>query len=225
MLVLRGPVLASARNLRLILIRDGAVVSTTPITAEVQTVEADMPIGPRGGYVRAELRSEPFTAPNPIGSRLDMEAFTNPIFLVNGPKPDEVQPEFAPPPRRAADRARRRRQHLGAVAGAAAVAAVAGPQIGAWDLPLSGVALRAATGTSLSGRTLRLRGQVTAVAPDRVVLTRWTPDSCSPDGHPVDVVLLLDGIPTDGLEGAWVRAEAPGSTGLPRNRRAPPRCR
>jgi len=151
-----------------------------------------------------------------------MEAFSNPIFLVRGAKPDEVQPEFAPPPRRAADRARRRRQHLGAAAGAAAIAVAARPESEVWELSLSEVVLRAATGTSLAGRALRLSGQITTVAANHVVLTRWVPDCCLADGRPVDVVLLLDRVPTDALEGTWASAEGTWVDGTPTEPAGPP---
>ena len=84
-------------GMRLVLLRDGAQVLTQPITSDEQTVTLTQPIG-TGGYVRAELRGEPFTDPeNPAASRLDMEAITNPIFLVNGPEPAGNEPQEAPP--------------------------------------------------------------------------------------------------------------------------------
>lgn len=111
-LVRRGALL-SADNLalRLVLIRDGQQVSATPITDEVQTVTADMPIGP-GGYVRAELRSLPEPRDPVTAGRLDMEAFTNPVFLSTEPAPDDLSPQFAPPPAYAPDRVRRHGRHI-----------------------------------------------------------------------------------------------------------------
>ena len=65
-------------------IRDGAQVLTQPIGT--------------GGYVRAELRGEPFADPdNPAAGRLDLEALTNPIFLVQGTEPAHNEPADAPP--------------------------------------------------------------------------------------------------------------------------------
>jgi predicted metal-dependent phosphoesterase TrpH len=72
---------------------NGAPLITVPVTEDEQRVTADVPIG-SGGYVRAELRGEPFIDPaNPSGGRTDMEALTNPIFLEQGPVPDDVAPD------------------------------------------------------------------------------------------------------------------------------------
>ncbi len=84
-------------GMRLVLLRDGTPVLTRPITSDEQTVTLAQPVG-AGGYVRAELRGEPFTDPdNPAASRLDMEALTNPIFLTQGPPPAGDGPVDAPP--------------------------------------------------------------------------------------------------------------------------------
>lgn len=84
-------------GMRLVLLLDGTQVLTQPITSDEQTVTLTQPVA-TGGYVRAELRGEPFTdAENPAASRLDMEAITNPIFLVNGPEPAGNEPQEAPP--------------------------------------------------------------------------------------------------------------------------------
>ena len=83
--------------MRLVLLRDGAQVLTQSITSDEQTVTLAQPVG-TGGYVRAEPRGGPFTDPdNPAASRLDMEAITNPIFLINGPEPAGNEPVEAPP--------------------------------------------------------------------------------------------------------------------------------
>ena len=83
-------------GMRLMLLRDGAQVLTQPITSDEQTVVLTKPVG-TGGYVRAELRGEPFTDPeNPAAGRLDMEALTNPIFLVQGAEPAGNEPMDAP---------------------------------------------------------------------------------------------------------------------------------
>lgn len=99
-----------ASGMRCVLIRDGAVVSVTPITSDEQRVTARVPIG-AGGYVRAEVRGVPEVDPaNPLAGRTDMEAFTNPIFLAVGRVPDDAVPMDAPPgppgPRRPAAAAR-----------------------------------------------------------------------------------------------------------------------
>lgn len=52
------------------------------------------PVG-SGGYVRAELRGEADPT-NPAAGRLDMEALTNPIFLVSGTQPEDNEPVDAP---------------------------------------------------------------------------------------------------------------------------------
>ena len=84
-------------GMRLVLLRDGAQVLAQPITSDEQTVTLSQPVG-TGGYVRAELRGEPFADPeNPAAGRLDMEAITNPIFLVEGPEPAGNEPVDAPP--------------------------------------------------------------------------------------------------------------------------------
>lgn len=73
-------------GMRLILLRDGAPVHAAQITKDEQVVTLDQRIG-AGGYVRAELRGSPALYPNaPQASRGDMEALTNPIFLVQGPQ-------------------------------------------------------------------------------------------------------------------------------------------
>lgn len=86
-----------AAGMRCVLIRDGAVVSVTPITSDEQRVTASMSIG-AGGYVRAEVRGAPEVDPaNPLAGRTDMEAFTNPILLTVGRVPDDAVPIEAPP--------------------------------------------------------------------------------------------------------------------------------
>jgi hypothetical protein len=104
-----------AGGMRLTVIRDGAVALVVPITSDEQTVPFTTPIG-AGGFVRVEVRGEPFFGgPGaPLSSRTDMEAFSNPVFLVQGPPP----PARSRTPRRrrsrpvpaAADRLRPARQ-------------------------------------------------------------------------------------------------------------------
>ncbi|MBW3602063.1 MAG: CehA/McbA family metallohydrolase [Actinobacteria bacterium] len=107
-LVRRGPLLRDHRVLDLVLLVDGEPALVTPITADEQRVVLTVPVPLGGGYVRAELRGEPVLDPGtPTGSRSDMEAFTNPIWLSTDPRPDDAGPEFAPPPSRDRDRADR----------------------------------------------------------------------------------------------------------------------
>ena len=87
-----------ANGMRLVLLRDGAPLSVTQLTSDEQTVTVAVPIG-AGGVLRAEVRGVFEVDPrNPIAGRTDMEAFTNPIRLVNGPIPESHEPEEAPPP-------------------------------------------------------------------------------------------------------------------------------
>lgn len=82
---------------RLILHAGGERLSITPLSREEQIVTAEVPVA--AGYVRAEVRGRPsFDLQRPLAGRLDMEALTNPIFLVQGAPPDGYQPFFAPPP-------------------------------------------------------------------------------------------------------------------------------
>lgn len=67
-----------AAGMRCVLIRDGVVLSVTPITSDEQRVTARVSVG-AGGYVRAEVRGAPEVDPaNPLAGRTDVEAFTNP---------------------------------------------------------------------------------------------------------------------------------------------------
>ncbi|MGB9377986.1 MAG: CehA/McbA family metallohydrolase, partial [Mycobacteriales bacterium] len=95
-----------AAGMRLHLIVDGALHSVTPITEQEQEVRVTLPIA-AGGYLRAEVHGQPFLDPvSPAAGRLDMEAITNPIFLVEGALPSDLEPVVAPPgapgPRRSA---------------------------------------------------------------------------------------------------------------------------
>ncbi|HEV2087811.1 MAG TPA: CehA/McbA family metallohydrolase [Cryptosporangiaceae bacterium] len=94
-----------AAGMRLRLVIGGIPIKTTAIASDDQTVTTTIPIG-FGGYVRAEVRGESgFDPAHPLTSRLDMEALSNPIFLVNGPEPADLEHVDAPPgppgPRRA----------------------------------------------------------------------------------------------------------------------------
>lgn len=87
-----------AAGMRFVLVADGAVVSTTVLRGDDQEVGAALPLG-RDGYVRAEVRSRSEVDPaNPVAGRLDMEAFTNPVFLVAGAPQGEPGRDEAPPP-------------------------------------------------------------------------------------------------------------------------------
>ncbi len=94
-----------ARGMRLILISEGRVVSTTPLTEDEQTVRARVPVP---GYVRAEVRGKARPGPpgKPLALELDMECLTNPIWLREGAPPvggvDEQAPPGPPGPRRRA---------------------------------------------------------------------------------------------------------------------------
>lgn len=159
-----------AGGMRLVLWADGAAVSVTELAADEEVVTASIPIGPGGGYVRAEVRSQPVFNPGaPLSSRLDMEAFTNPIFLVNGPVPPGVGPETAPPP--------------GEGAGPPAGSPSGRPPPGRGSLPASG------------GSSLLLAGGAAAVvaAAARVTLTElgWRASAGGGDGLAHD--LLLEG--------------------------------
>ena len=94
-----------AGGMRLSFITQGATLSTHTVSEDDQTVEVTVPVPPGSGYIRAEVRGrdKPDTA-NPKASELDMEAFTNPIFLVVGDPPAGYVAETAPVPERAGPR-------------------------------------------------------------------------------------------------------------------------
>jgi hypothetical protein len=85
-----------AGGMRLVLVANGQPVSTTPITADEQTIRARVPVP---GYVRAEVRGSGHPAPpgKPLAFEGDMECLTNPIWLVEGAPPDPALDEVAPP--------------------------------------------------------------------------------------------------------------------------------
>lgn len=65
------------------LLHNGVPVRTSLLTSDDQTIGLSVPVG-TGGYVRAEVRREPWTDPDvPLSGHMGMEAFTNPVFLVN----------------------------------------------------------------------------------------------------------------------------------------------
>lgn len=89
-------IVRGAAGMRLVLIDGTGPVSTTPITADEQTVRARVPVP---GYVRAEVRGQ--VKPGPPGKPLalegDMECLTNPIWFDEGETPSPALDEQAPP--------------------------------------------------------------------------------------------------------------------------------
>ncbi len=86
---------------RLVLIAQGRKVHTQQLDGDDVTAEVSVRIPRRGGYVRAEVRGSTRPHPtNPRAGELDMEAFTNPIWLVVGDPPPGYVAEQAPPPAR-----------------------------------------------------------------------------------------------------------------------------
>ena len=102
-------VVRRAAGMRLVLLRDGAPASTTALESDEQVVPISTAVG-AGGFVRVEVRGAPTFLPDtPLASTLDMEALTNPIWLVAGEPPAGTVPDTtsAPAgagPRRSADR-------------------------------------------------------------------------------------------------------------------------
>ncbi len=196
-----------AAGLTLQILRDGAVVSTTVLTDPDQSVSVPTPIGPTGGYVRAELHGQPFINQNNqvFGSYLDMEALTNPVWLAVGPVPDgTVRDDTMPPPPdgTSAPALPEAEEALllplaGAAAGAAVIAARrrrSRPR----QMTHSEFRIRAASPGWAD--PVRLTGEVTSVEDGRPILSRWVPGCCSQHGQ-IEVVLLS---PPDGLEvGQW----------------------
>ena len=221
-----------------------ATPQTFAIGSDDQTVTVDTPIGSAGGYVRAELHGQMSVSPgNPLGSYLDMEVLTNPIFLVNGPAPAGTAPVFAPPPATTVSQPAPPRQSPAVVAGgggttpntsaggapvAVAGALAAGALLAAGvarhrpapaPMSLSEAVLRSHDGDSLRGRRLLLTGQVTSRDESGVaVLTRWV-HSCNPGAPEAPVTVRLAGADTPEV-GQWVEVEATwmpgtGGRGLP----------
>jgi hypothetical protein len=94
-----------AAGMTLVLLRDGLPVLRRTLASDDETVQAQQPIG-AGGYLRAEVRSAPEAEPTNIrAGRLDMEALTNPVWLVVGdaataPAADLTRGPDQPGPRR-----------------------------------------------------------------------------------------------------------------------------
>lgn len=218
-----------AAGMRLLILRDGVPISVTPISTDPQTVTAAAPIGPAGGAVRAEVRSVPEIDPaKPRAGRTDMEAFTNPILLVNGPVPADAAPVFAPPgppgPRRTAATAANAdvTRSIGGAAlpatgsGAAVALATAGAagavnalrrRVGPGDavpMTITEFGVRATGDGGLSAVRVRVAGQITEARADGTrVLTRWVPACCATHEAPVS----LDARALDVPVGTWVEAD------------------
>jgi hypothetical protein len=97
-------VVRRAAGMRLLVVRDGATVSVTPLATDDETVTARVPVG-SGGFVRAEVRGENELFPEtPLASRMDMEALTNPIWIEVGEPPPGTAPDLTQPPARVGPR-------------------------------------------------------------------------------------------------------------------------
>jgi hypothetical protein len=193
-----------AGGMRLSVIRDGAVATVVPITSDEQTVPFSTPIG-AGGFVRVEVRGEPFFGgPSaPISSRTDMEAFSNPVFLEQGPPPPGTTPDQTRPPEQAGPRRASSPPAPDAAAPATGLAAAGAAALGL-RLSHSELRLRAATGDTLRDVDVVLIGEVTSVRADRFTLTRWVPGCCSAD-EAVDVEVVLPGHAA--VVGGWLEVE------------------
>jgi predicted metal-dependent phosphoesterase TrpH len=85
-----------ADGLRLSLRTETGEVLSAELHSDEQTIDTIVPIGQEHGFVRAEIRTgQGRLLPVP---QLDMEAFTNPIWLRVGDVPAGTVSEFAPPP-------------------------------------------------------------------------------------------------------------------------------
>jgi len=88
-----------AAGMRLAFISQGVAVRTVILDSDDQTVEVAVPIPAGGGYVRAEVRGQSRPNPsNPAASEGDMEAISNPVFLVVGTVPSGYVAQSAPIP-------------------------------------------------------------------------------------------------------------------------------
>jgi len=93
-----------AGGMRLVLLRDGTPVNTLMITTDDETFDLSTPVG-TGGFIRTEVRSKPTLVPgNPAASTLDMEALTNPVWIVVGEPPAGQSPDLTQPPTRVGPR-------------------------------------------------------------------------------------------------------------------------
>lgn len=97
-------VVRRAAGMRLVVLRDGAPVQTTPVGSEDERVAFESPVG-AGGFVRVEVRSAPTILPaTPLASTLDMEALANPVWLQVGSPPPGTAADTTGPPRQAGPR-------------------------------------------------------------------------------------------------------------------------
>ena len=91
-------VVRGAGGSRLLLISGGATVQVVELASDDETVTAQVPVTPGGGYVRAEVRGEVRLDPtNPTAGEMDMDALTNPVFLEVGDPPAGTTPDLTPP--------------------------------------------------------------------------------------------------------------------------------
>jgi len=87
-------------GMRLVFVSGGAPISTTTLDSDDQTIEVSVPVPVGGGYVRAEVRGQNRPNPtNPAASEGDMEALSNPVFLVVGALPTGYVARSTPIPR------------------------------------------------------------------------------------------------------------------------------
>lgn len=95
----------SGGGMQLTLVAQDGRVHTQRLNGDDVTVEIRVPVPRGGGYIRAEVRGGP--RPRLLhrrAGRLDMEAFTNPIWLVVGDPPPGYVSERAPVPQRVGPR-------------------------------------------------------------------------------------------------------------------------
>lgn len=197
-------VVRRAGGMRLVVLRDGVPVSTTTLASDDETVPFTTPVG-AGGFVRVEVRSAPsFFPATPLASTLDMEALTNPVWLVAGEPPAGTVPDRTQPPAQAGPRRsggapptvrptpRPSSSPRPGARPAGRTLPTTGPDV---LVPLLGAAalvaaamthseflLRARGGGHLEGEVV-LTGQVTAVGTDHLVLSRWVEGCCSADAE------------------------------------------
>jgi len=174
------------------------------VVSDEQTFILDLPVG-TGTFVRAEVRDEavPDTV-SPLAGRLDMEAFTNPVFLTVGDPPGDPSPVIPELPGPAAVVA------LAAAVGAAVVATRHRrgiPTPGGGPMTLTELQLRASAALGLDA-PVRLVGQVAAPCDGRSFrLVRWVPGCCPGEDAEVAVEARWCGSPAV-AEGDWVEVVA-----------------
>jgi hypothetical protein len=94
-------------GMRLVFVSGGAPISTTTLDSDDQTIAVSVPMPAGGGYVRAEVRGQSRPNPtNPAASEGDMEALSNPVFLVVGALPTGYIARSTPIPALAGPRRR-----------------------------------------------------------------------------------------------------------------------